>query len=177
MVRVLSLIMALVAGTANAAIIPTQQTFVACGMSVMLPPGISLPGPGVTSNSLVSLGCRATGANTYCSARRANDTQRYVVPTGKTFRLFHSCVNPGHASTDTGWAIGYGSSDVGFANSSAPTGASWAFNDQNNSQVNAGVFGSQLAPAHWMDYDIPTGKIPAAQTNASAYIWMYGYEY
>ena len=177
MVRILTALFAFFTLPAHAIYQPQQSVFIACGVPVPLPNGITLPGPGVTSNSLIELACRATGANTYCSARRANGTQGYTITTGKTFKEFYSCVNPGSTSTDTGWAMCYGSSDVGFASASAPSAASWAFNDQNNSQVNAGIFASAVSPGKLMDFNIPSGKIPCAQTNASAYIWIYGYEY
>lgn len=177
MVRLLTLFLALAASPAFAIVNPSQQTFVACGKDVMVPPGISLPGPGVSTSSVIALGCRATGANTYCSARRANGTQAYTVSTGKTMRIFHACSNPGSATTDTLWVLGYGSSDVGFASGSAPTSYSSMFNDTVSLQINSGIYTSPLNPGRWMDFDVPAGKSVAAQTNASNFLWIYGYEY
>lgn len=176
MVRVLTVFFALFSLPALAIVPSGPNYFNACGAQVPIPPGITLPGPGITSNSVVSLACRATGANTYCSMRRANDTQRYVVPAGKTLRVFHACANPGSASATTGFTIGYGTSDVGMAGASAPTAASWSYNDQNQLYGQALTFSSPNQGT-FMDYDIPTGKIPAAQVDAAVVVRIFGYEY
>lgn len=177
MARFCALIAALLlySGVAQALVLP-QQTFKACGADIMLPPGISLPGPGITSASLVTLGCHITGTGPYCTGRLANALSGYVVPSGKTFRIFHACSPPGSSSTETSYSLIWSTADAGFDNGSPPAGIFWNYNYSTSDMFTSLVYGSPNQAA-FLPMDVNSGKYPGAHGSARTTIMIYGYEY
>mgnify|MGYP007100105521 CR=1 FL=1 len=155
---------------------PVQNTFVACGAQVPLPPGISLPGPGITSNSLISLGCFGTGAGPYCSGRRANALSGYQVPSGKTFKMFHTCVEPGSTSTATTYSINWSTADAGADSGSPPAGIFWYYGYNTADRFTSLIYGSNNQGS-FIDFDVYTGKYPGGHVSGGVILRIYGYEY
>lgn len=133
--------------------------------------------------NLIVLYCYANTANDYSTCRKANGVAGYQVTSGKTYTISAAkfCNEEGVTATYNSFNIMYGTNDVGFNSSSAPTGVvrqfgvpagTSVYSPQSNNGTGDGCVGNTV------DLQVPQNDYVSIQVIASkvAIAVLYGYE-